>query len=403
MPVRGSMLDGGVLEYILGNTTAPPPPDPDPDPTPTPIDRSLLVSGTYNPVYYSGTPKMGGNYLTNRCGYLGPDFIQQELEGTSGITYSTNGQVINSTAFYRRVSVTGQNITFNNCIFYGTPTDATTPVTLGSAQVNTTFNDCTFAPLAPQWATSCARIGLGGGTFFRCDFYGGTDGVANNSGTGWPQQYTFKQCAFHDMVYMSPDPDAAGGLPDSASHTDVGAQWGGGRLKFDGCGIWGFYDMTPHRYQAAEPNTAFGSGSTTGSSDPFDFHFTGNKYTDTVARTGDARTPAARVGSPSVYATSCVMFSPMYRNVDYFEMTNCYLDGSSWALNIGNTTGTNTTFTDFRFTNNKIGTNHRWTVGGTNKVFTWAGSNESRMLAVATISGNTDLATGAALTYADLS
>ena len=382
MPWTRKIGRAGILEYIRGNTGSS-----------GAIDRTTLVSGEYNPVYSAGGPGFAGDWGQTTCGYYGPTSLTAETEGTN-LTYSTNGQTITGTAFYRRVSVTGQNITFVNCIFYGTPTDATSPVTCSSASVNTTFIDCTFAPMAPQYNTYCARVGLGGGTFLRCDFYGGSDGVSNGSTSGWPQRWTFTQCAFHDMLYLSPDPDAAGGLPDNASHTD-NIQWGGGQLKLDGCGLWGFYDMT--KYQAGKANTAFGTGTTTDNNDPYDYHMFGNKYVDTIAAAGDSRTPAAVVGQPSVYSLSNVMFSPIYRTVDYFEMTKCYIDGSTYALNAGNTSVTFSSG-NFIFTDNKIGTNHRWTLNGGHKAIII----RSALHGSITISGNTDLATGAALSSGDI-
>jgi hypothetical protein len=354
------------------------------------IDRDDLVSGTYNPVYYSGTPAMGGDYSTNRVGYYGPSSIVQEQEGTN-LTYSTNGQTITGIDFYRRVSVSGQNITFVGCIFRGTPTDATAPLTCGSASVNATFIDCTFAPMAPQHSTQCARMGVGGGTFLRCDFYGGIDGIANNSTSGWPQQWNFLQCAWHDMVHISPDPGASGGLSDNAGHTDTGIQWGGGRMRIDGCGIWAFYDM--NKYQADEMPVDFGSGTTTATPRGFPYHMFGNKYTDTVARAGDARTPAATVGGPSIYSTSCVMHGPMYLPIQNEEITNCYLDGSTWPINMGDSGITMDPGTPFTFTGNKIGTNHRWAQnGGTLAILA-----RSALASGMSISGNTNLITGAAL------
>lgn len=397
MGVRVRTQRAGALSYLFGDTA---------DPTPgggggSGADRSSLISGTYNPVYYSGPPRLGGNYATNRVGILTDpsNLTAAEPAGTS-ITYSStsNGLTIKDTAFYRRVSVTGSNITFQNCIFYGTDADPTPGLSCGSTQVNTTFIDCTFTARTPRFGQYAAQVGIGGGTFLRCDFYGTDDGLCNSSSSGWPQQWNVIQCAFHDFLYFSPYGTAPGGIDDNASHTD-GIQCSGGYCYVEGCGIWGFFDMSKLS-QAGNAEVGFGPGSTTDNTNQRPYHFFGNKYTDTVADPGDSRTPAAVVGQPSIYSTSCMMFSPALVNIQRFEMTKCYLNGSTWPLNVSPNFWT--VFGGFAgpfiFTNNKIGKNHRWTQHGGNQAII-ANSNLHGLM---TISGNTDLDSGAALTTSQL-
>lgn len=391
MGVRATIRRAGISEYLFGDTG-----------TTGTLDRSTLVSGTYNPVYYSGPPSLGGNYATNRVGILtAPSNLTAAEPAATQITYSTNSQVIKDTAFYRKVSVTGQNITFQNCIFYGTDGDKAPALSCGSTQVNTTFVDCTFTARTPQYPQYAAQVGIGGGTFLRCDFYGTDDGLCNSSNSGWPQTWTIKQCAFHDFLYFSPFNSASQGINDNASHTD-GIQWSGGKAYVDGCGIWGFFWMHPKLSQGAQLNAGFGSGSQTDNTNPQPYHFWGNKYVDTNNDPGDTQTPACAVGKPSIYTTSCTMFSPALVNISSFTMTNCYINGSTWPLNISpnywTTFGGWGSAANFVFTNNKIGTNHRWGQYGSNQAII-ANTN---LWPLMTISGNTDLATGAALTSTDL-
>jgi hypothetical protein len=370
------------------------------------IDRSTLVSGTYNPVDYSGPPRLGGDYSTNRVGILtDPSNLTAAEPAGTQITYSTNGQVVKDTAFYRKVSVSGQNILFQNCIFYGTDGDAAPGLTCTSSQVGARFEDCTFTARTPQYGQYAGQVGLGGGTFLRCDVYNTDDGIVNSNGNragqgpmGWAQQWNFVQCAFHDFLYFSPYGTAPGGIDDNASHTD-GIQWSGGYCYVEGCGIWAFFDMSKLS-QAGEPEQGFGAGSTTDNTNQRPYHFMGNKYTDTINDSGDSRTPRATVGRPSVYSTSCMMISPPLTNILRFEMTQCYLDGTTQSINVSPEYWT--TFGGFGgpfiFTNNKIGTRHRWALNGTHKAII----ARSNLHASMTISGNTDLLTGAALTSSDL-
>lgn len=385
---RRAIRINGVWQYIRGASGIVPS---------SSNNRDLLVSGTYNPVDYSGSPALGGNYATNRVGIYDPSTLVNEVEQTTTKVYSTNGQTISNTHFYCRVSITGQNITFENCFFHGNPTDQGHPVSTGSAALNTTFIDCTFCPTAPQWGQYGVALNSGGGSLIRCDVYGTGDGACNISSTGWTNQWNFIQSAFHDFLYNSPFQSASQGINDNASHTD-GIQWSGGKCFIDGCGIWGFFQMTK-RSQANEPNAGFGTGSTGSSGPRQPYHFFGNKYTDTVAVAASGHSPAAVIGQPSIYTTSCVMLSPALAPVTRFVVQNSYLDGSTWAINVSPNYPPNfggwAAGADLQFKNNKIGINHRWGQYGTNEAIIEPNSMHAGWSA----SGNTNLVNGNALNF----
>ena len=282
------------------------------DPSPPP-DRSTLVPGTYLPdattagVLASWTPLSTVNSAT---------------------TYATDGQTINRVLFTEKVSVTGKNITFTNCRFLGPNGPTPTPAVqcTNSNVENLTLVDCDITQQNPIWDSP----GVKGHhvTLRRCNIWGTTDGFQHigigSNYTGQDQGITIEACWIHDMAYMSPDPGAAGGLPDNASHLDCIQLRGGAGIWIRGNRLDAFMDDAIGQGGLLPVDVASGT------------HVTGNKYAD--------------VSDDSLQGTSGVMCSPILGTFTGLMIEENWFDGGAFAINMaGHTTGSVT------IRNNRVG------------------------------------------------
>jgi hypothetical protein len=244
------------------------------------------------------------------------------------MTYSQFGTasapiVVANKQFNNRVSVNGKYIQFKNCWFRGSPTDNKDLVTSTNANIaNVLFEDCLFRAQKPQWATAAVRGGHHT-TFSRCEFRGCIDGIAHTNSQGYTgdQSLNVYGCWFHDMAYFSPDPGAAGGVYDNASHVDLLQIRGGQNFHFKGNNFDAMLD--PAIGQANMPSQDRPEMDANGQPTGKTLHITGNKY------------------YPNMAATSVLMASPKLGELKNVVLENNWINGGSYSLNFGpNTTGT---------------------------------------------------------------
>lgn len=302
------------------------------NPVPPP-DRTSLVPGVDKPD------------TTNTGVFSGTTFTNQN----SAITYSTNGQTLTAINYTEIVSISGQNVTFNNCYFRGSPTTVgACAVFTNTNVVNLRFIDCTFEQQNPVWDSPAAKGHHV--TFLRCNFVGVTDGfqhigVGGASYDTVDQNIVVQQCLFDNLCFRSPDPGAAGGLPDNQSHLDC-CQFRGGRNFL----VWG--NTMNSFYNPAVSNGGLPINLASGT------HVTGNRYATAL----DA----------SLQGTSCGMMSPQLGRMGNFQWKDNWMDGGSYMINYPHTavdTGGINPPAPFKggigaeFTGNRVGYNSR---GGNN-------------------------------------
>ena len=342
-----------------------------------PTSRDSLVYGTYKPQDDTTVGLLPGVPLTD-----GP---------TTGVTYSqvatqANPVIVENMKFRNQVFINGaQNLIFKNCWFQGAPNPGTATNMECVRGVNANnrgivFQDCLFKPQNPNYSTSGTK-GAHHTTFLRCEFTEVIDGIGfvNNGGhsaTNDQSMYVVG-CWFHDLAYMSPDPDAAGGYTDNAGHVDCIQLRGGYNHYIMGNNFDSFisstvgvgYTMSDDEYEwstrgdnttAAVINT--GSNRWGNSNVQAVRHNTGNKYyyyqdlsdPDPIteyatfvkyAPAGQPQTQtawnAAHPGRTLAYpfpqwaaATSVVMMSPALGDISVLFEKN-WVDGGAYSINCG--------------------------------------------------------------------
>lgn len=254
--------------------------------------RDSLEYGTYKPEDNTTAGLLPGVVLTN-----GP---------ASTVTYSQVGTtespyVVENIRFRDQVFISNAAyITFKNCWFQGAPNPTGTNMecvrAVNANNRNIVFQDCLFKAQNPNYATS----GIKGGhhtTFLRCEFTEVVDGIAfvNNGGhtANTDQSMYVIGCWFHDLAYISPDLDAAGGIQDNAGHVDCIQLRGGYNHYIMGNNFDGFisptvgqgYTQTDDEYEwstrgdnTTSPVTYAGNNRWGVSGVQLVRHNTGNKY-----------------------------------------------------------------------------------------------------------------------------
>jgi hypothetical protein len=231
--------------------------------------------------------------------------------GTAGLLAGVPLEQVNTTMTY------GKYIQFKNCWFRGSPTENKDLVTSTNANIsNILFEDCLFRAQKPQWATAAVRGGHHT-TFSRCEFRGCVDGIsqANSQGYTGDQAIKVYGCWFHNMAYFSPDPGAAGGVYDNASHVDLIQIRGGMNFHFKGNNFDAMLD--PAIGQASTPSQDKPELDANGQPTGKTLHISGNKY------------------YPHLAATSVLMCSPMLGELKNVVMENNWINGGSYSINMG--------------------------------------------------------------------
>lgn len=265
-------------------------------PVSPPPDRSSLVAGVDKPD------------ATNTGVFAGSTLTAQNTSITYGnINPAGSPQIVQNMEFFERVVVNGQYITFRNCRFWGpngpTPKEAITVTNANCVGIR--FEDCDITQQNPIWDS----LGVKGWQFtlLRCHIWGVTDGIQHigqgSNYTGLDQNVTMQQCFLEKFAYMAPDPGAAGGLTDNASHLDGFQIRGGRNFLFWGNNIQSFFDPT------------IGQGGVAPVTLPSGTRVTGNRY------------------APSEAATSCGMFSPILGLFGNLQIRDNWMDGGAYMLN----------------------------------------------------------------------
>lgn len=300
---------------------------------------------------------------TGNCGLV-DNSILTVVSGTTTYTSANNGQTISNKRFDGQVKFNGcQNMTFTNCWFRGASSTqsslsaATGEVIIATNAANSSILllDCLIEPQNPHWASRAVK---GHNVWLRrCEVRHHSDGyaVVNSNGQASNHNVRIEQCWFHSTWYASPDPGAAGGVTDNASHIDVCMQWEGGTgiyiggnrldglmgagLESVGTQITNFTNFTPARtgsdaYRMSN-DARDGSGNIT-------YHNYGNKYYDyNRDGSGNIINPATLVYPYPQYAqaTSLVMFSPSTANItgangSGFTFEKNWADGGAVGINM---------------------------------------------------------------------
>jgi hypothetical protein len=228
--------------------------------------------------------------------------------------------VVENKQFNDRVSVNGKYLTFKNCWFRGSASENIDCVTSTNANCEgIVFQDCLFYPQHPQWAVAAVRGGHHT-TFSRCEVRGTIDGIAHTNSAGYsgPQALYVYGCWFHDMAYFSPDPGAAGGKYDNASHVDLIQLRGGGDFHFKGNNFDGRLD--PNIGQSNTPSVDKPEYDSAGNPTGKILHITGNKY------------------YPDMATTSVLMCSPPLAQINGLLMEHNWINGGAFSINMGSHT-----------------------------------------------------------------
>jgi hypothetical protein len=123
---------------------------------------------------------------------------------TGDQTFSTSGQVITGKDFRGYVKVTGNNITFKNCIFRGgTPSGNNALLNTQTGGTNTVVEDSEFVPLHP--AATIDGVWAANTKFYRVNIHGSVDGMKSANDTLVQDSY------IHDMSWFASDPNQGGG------------------------------------------------------------------------------------------------------------------------------------------------------------------------------------------------
>lgn len=249
----------------------------------TGTDRNSLVLGTYKPDDTT-TGIIAGTSLT---------VVNSAFTPAANTTYQNMD-------FRAYMSISAANVTFKNCFFRGgdpsslTGDKALAQCTSGSC-LNAVFEDCTFAATTPSaWVN-----GIMGHDFTarRCNFYQVTDCIqiynTNNSygstATADDVNVVVEGSYLHDMVYWYPDLNSS---HTDGTHNDGIQLQAGGNIKVFGNNIQGFR------------NQNFGTP-------------TGGPY----------------AGNQTV---SCMLIKPDVDYIDTLNITNNYIDGGAFSININN-------------------------------------------------------------------
>ena len=299
----------------------------------------------------------------------------------------TNPTIIRDKMFTKKVSLSNvQHILFINCWFKGEAATSVELITATNAgNLGIRFESCLFKPQNPMYRTSAVS---GHHVSFKwCEFSYLIDGVAhrNSGGYSGDQGITIMQSWFHDYWYASPDPDAAGGWPDNASHVDIVLQFrGGSNVYIGGNTING--TMTTDTtigtqvmsFDNPAASTRLGSDAGRMSVDQWDAgsttwrHIQGNKYYDykRTARNSDGsgnviiQPPTLLYSDPNVYlqATSIVMFSPGLGPISNFVAESNWIEtGGACVFNFNSSIYPDTySVSGVVIKNNKLGTPEGW-------------------------------------------
>lgn len=203
--------------------------------------RDALVANTYFPD------------ATN-TGHLGLSTLTTTI--TTNQTYSTSQTIQNTKFDGARVSVTGPNVTFRNCLFTG-DNSASALVTCTNVNVsNAQFIDCTWLPKFPRYETN----GISGHDFtlLRCDLSHCTDQVSPSLPTGWavgdPIGVKIRQSYLHDAAWWTA---ATGGIvhpSDTETHNDLLQIQGGSGLEITGSTLDARFAKQYGHWRVTNPN-----------------------------------------------------------------------------------------------------------------------------------------------------
>lgn len=299
--------------------------------------------------------------------------------GTAG-----NPTIVSNKRFNRRVSLSNvQYIRFVNCMFRGepsTPIECMTSTNAGNLGIE--FFDCKWSPQNPSYLTNANR-GTHNTRYLRCEFEHLIDGLAHtNSGSYTAdQRVSIEQCWFHDYWYASPDPGAAGGEDDNASHVDVCIQWRGGPglyvggNRIDGLLGQGLESLGSQVTSFTDPTfdpSHIGSDAYRMTVDVYSGgvlvqHRRGNKYFDYIRDSAGnvINPPTLEIPNYRNYgqATSLFMFSPIIGPMGAMLFEKNWLDGGSASFNFNPsyTTVASTPVADTRLTAGQvIIRNNKW-------------------------------------------
>ncbi len=276
------------------------------------------------------------------AGLTDPAAITTVVTTVTTYTSANNGQTVTNTRFDEQVKFNGvTGMTFINCWFRGTGSySQSLAASLGPLIIATNalnggiwLIDCLLEPRNPHWQSRAIQghhISLR-----RCEIRHHTDGYAivNSAGMQNDHGVRIEQCWIHDCWYASPDPGAAGGVTDNASHVDAVLQWEGGTgvyiggnrisgLLYDdsaspvGTQVTSFTDFTAAR--TGSDGHRMSNDTRTGAT--ITYPNSGNNYYDYVR---DGSGAVVNPGSPTLQlayplyalATSIVMISPSTANI----------------------------------------------------------------------------------------
>lgn len=204
--------------------------------------RDSLVARTYYP---DGT----------NTGHLGLSTLTSTI--TTNQTYSTGVSIQNTWYDGARVSITGANATFRNCLFTGDNSINALVTATNVNAANATFVDCTFLPKFPRYETN--GFTGHGGKFYRCDLSHCVDALHLSLPTGFspgdPIGVEVWQSYLHDHAWWTA---ATGGTvhpTDTETHNDLIQIDGGSGLVVVGSTLIARFAKQYGHWQVTNPNS----------------------------------------------------------------------------------------------------------------------------------------------------
>jgi len=292
--------------------------------------NALPDDGSYEPfaglTYASGVQQT--TPPTQRTAGLMPSTVlagENSLTLSSGnVTFSDTSSTVKTianTRFDGKVSVTGKNYVFKNCLFLGDANnDACFQCTNVNAE-NVLLEDCEIRGKNTNNDDTTNSDGLYGNNFTtrRVWIHGVVDGVHPNPDASGIVNWTDYGSVINGLSFYSPWQYQS----NNASHNDCIQINGGHGIYMTGSKLEGFYDDTIG--QAMVDNS-----SQTG---------TGNFY------------------YPHMQSTSCLMGTPLSQPPGDYHFTNCWFDGGAYTFNFASDSPAYDQ--GVYFTNNIFGKNQR--------------------------------------------
>lgn len=226
---------------------------------------------------------------------------------TGNITYSDSSslmKVIRDTKFVGKVSVTGQNYTFKNCLFLGSANNSANFQCTNDNARNILLEDCEIRGANTNNNDYTDSDGIYGHDFTtrRVWIHGVVDGVHPNPRSDGTVNWHDYGSVINGLSYYSPWHYQS----NNASHNDCIQINGGHGIYLTGTKLEAFYDTT-----------------------------IGQALVDASGQVAPA---SGNFYYPNMQATSCLMGTPLSKPSGNYVFSKCWFDGGAYSFNFASNT-----------------------------------------------------------------